>query len=196
VLPFDYGRLPLSVGVIDRRGATGFITVASTTSTEESGLFGYLLPPFTKTTGIAVRVVAVGTGQALEIGERGDFDVVFVHDKPSELAFVAQGFGIDRHDVMYNDFVLVGPKADPAHADGGKDIVAAFRKIAAAKAPFVSRGDDSGTNKAELRLWKEARCGTASCLRSPQPRPGKSSIFAVSVSSASWRAAPGTSRTI
>jgi tungstate transport system substrate-binding protein len=133
-----------------------FIIVASTTSTEESGLFGYLLPAFTKTTGIQVRVVAVGTGQALKIGEHGDCDVVFVHDRPAELAFIEHGFGIDRREVMYNDFVLAGPKADPAHAAGGKDIVAAFRKIAEAKAPFVARGDDSGTSKAELRLWKEA----------------------------------------
>jgi tungstate transport system substrate-binding protein len=133
-----------------------FITAASTTSTEESGLFGYLLPVFTQATGIEVRVVAVGTGQALKIGERGDCDVVFVHDRPAELAFVEKGFGVDRRDVMYNDFVLVGPKADPAHVGGGKDIVAAFRKIAEAKAPFVARGDDSGTSKAELRLWKEA----------------------------------------
>jgi tungstate transport system substrate-binding protein len=133
-----------------------FITVASTTSTEESGLFGYLLPVFTQATGIEVRVVAVGTGQALKIGERGDCDVVFVHDRPAELAFVEKGFGVDRRDVMYNDFVLVGAKSDPAHVGGGKDIVAAFRKIAEAKAPFVARGDDSGTSKAELRLWKEA----------------------------------------
>ncbi len=133
-----------------------FITVASTTSTEESGLFDYLLPAFTKETGIQVRVVAVGTGQALKIGERGDCDVVFVHDTPSELAFVERGFGIDRREVMYNDFILVGPKSDPAHVDGGKDIVVAFRKIAEAKAPFVARGDDSGTSKAEMRLWKEA----------------------------------------
>src|ERR1700757_3032133 len=100
-----------------------FITVASTTSTEESGLFGYLLPAFTKTTGIQVRVVAVGTGQALKIGERGDCDVVFVHDRSAELAFIERGFGIDRQEVMYNDFILVGPEADPAHVDGGKDIV-------------------------------------------------------------------------
>jgi tungstate transport system substrate-binding protein len=133
-----------------------FITVASTTSTEESGLFGYLLPAFTKATDIQVRVVAVGTGQALKIGERGDCDVVFVHDRPAELAFVQQGFGIDRREVMYNDFILVGPKADPSHVAGGKDIVAAFRRIAEGKAPFVARGDDSGTSKAELRLWKEA----------------------------------------
>ena len=133
-----------------------FITVASTTSTEQSGLFRHLLPAFSKTTGIEVRVVAVGTGQALKIGERGDCDVVFVHDTQAELAFVEQGFGIDRHEVMYNDFVLVGPASDPAHLDGGKDIVAALRKIASAKAPFVARGDDSGTSKAEIRLWKEA----------------------------------------
>ena len=133
-----------------------FITVASTTSTEESGLFGYLLPAFTKETGIQVRVVAVGTGQALKIGEHGDCDVVFVHDTAAELAFVEQGFGIDRRDVMYNDFVLVGPRRDAAHVDGGKDIVVAFRMIADAKAPFVARGDDSGTSKAEMRLWSEA----------------------------------------
>jgi len=133
-----------------------FITVASTTSTEESGLFGYLLPAFTKETGIQVRVVAVGTGQALKIGEHGDCDVVFVHDTAAELAFVERGFGLDRRDVMYNDFVLVGPRGDPAHVDGGKDIVVAFREIADAKAPFVARGDDSGTSKAEMRLWSEA----------------------------------------
>jgi len=133
-----------------------FITVASTTSTEESGLFLYLLPAFTKATGIAVRVVAVGTGQALKIGERGDCDVVFVHDRPAELAFVEAGFGVGRREVMYNDFILAGPQSDPAQVAGGKDIVAAFRKIAEAKAPFVARGDDSGTSKAELRLWQEA----------------------------------------
>jgi tungstate transport system substrate-binding protein len=133
-----------------------FITVASTTSTEQSGLFGHLLPAFTKDTGIDVRIVAVGTGQALKIGERGDCDVVFVHDRPSELEFVEKGFGVDRREVMYNDFVLVGPKQDPAGVDGSHDVVAALRKIAAAKAPFVSRGDDSGTHKAELRFWQDA----------------------------------------
>ena len=133
-----------------------FITVASTTSTEESGLFGNLLPAFTKATGIQVHVVAVGTGQALKIGEHGDCDVVFVHDRPAELAFVEHGFGIERREVMYNDFVLVGPQGDPAHVEGGTDIVAALRRIADAKAPFVARGDDSGTSKAELRLWQEA----------------------------------------
>src|SRR5690349_4900411 len=133
-----------------------FITVASTTSTENSGLFTWLLPAFTKATGIEVRVVAVGTGQALRIGQRGDCDVVFVHDRPAELAFVEQGFGIDRREVMYNDFILVGPSTDPARVGGGRDIVAAFRGIAEAGTPFVARGDDSGTSKAELRLWKAA----------------------------------------
>jgi len=133
-----------------------FITVASTTSTEESGLFGYLLPAFTKASGIQVRVVAVGTGQALKIGEHGDCDVVLVHDRTAELDFVARGFGIDRHEVMYNDFILVGPRSDPAHVDGMKDIIEALRKIAAARTPFVARGDDSGTSKAELRFWTEA----------------------------------------
>jgi len=136
--------------------AQPFITVASTTSTQDSGLFGYLLPAFTKETGIEVWVVAVGTGQALKIGEQGDCDVIFVHDRPAELIFVERGFGIDRREVMYNDFILVGPKSDPAHVGGGKDIVAAFREIANAKAPFVARGDESGTSKAEMRLWKEA----------------------------------------
>ena len=134
-----------------------FITVASTTSTEESGLFGHLLPAFTKKSGIQVRVIAVGTGQALKIGEHGDADVVFVHDRPAELAFVERGYGVDRHEVMYNDFILVGPSHDPAHGGDGKNIVAALQKIAKAKAAFVSRGDDSGTNKAELRFWKDAR---------------------------------------
>jgi tungstate transport system substrate-binding protein len=133
-----------------------FITVASTTSTEQSGLFKYLLPRFEKKTGIQVRVVAVGTGQALDIGRRGDADVVFVHDRPAEEKFVAEGFGVARWEVMYNDFVLIGPRADPAGAGGGQDIVAAFRKIAAARAPFVSRGDKSGTHAAERRLWAQA----------------------------------------
>jgi tungstate transport system substrate-binding protein len=132
------------------------ITVASTTSTEQSGLFGYLLPRFTESTGIGVKVVAVGTGQALDIGRRGDADVVFVHDKVAEEKFLAEGFGVKRFDVMYNDFVVIGPKADPAHIAGGKDVAEALRKIAAAKAAFVSRGDRSGTHEAELRLWKVA----------------------------------------
>ena len=131
------------------------ITVASTTSTEQSGLFGHILPRFTAKTGIAVRVVALGTGQALDVGRRGDADVVFVHDRAAEDAFVAEGSGVKRLDVMFNDFVLVGPKADPAKA-AGKDIAESLRRIAAAKAPFVSRGDRSGTHTAELRSWKEA----------------------------------------
>lgn len=132
------------------------ITVASTTSTEQSGLFGHLLPAFTAKTGIAVRVVAVGTGQALDIGRRGDADVVFVHDRAAEDRFMAEGGGVTRFDVMYNDFVVVGPKTDPAHVAVDKDALDAFRKIAAAKAPFISRGDRSGTHAAELRYWRDA----------------------------------------
>ncbi len=132
------------------------IVVASTTSTEQSGLFGHLLPAFTAKTGIAVKVVAVGTGQALDIGRRGDADVVFVHDRPAEDKFVAEGSGMGRRDVMYNDFVLVGPKSDPAKVAGTKDIAAAFKAIAAAKAPFVSRADKSGTYSAELRYFQLA----------------------------------------
>jgi tungstate transport system substrate-binding protein len=132
------------------------ITVASTTSTEQSGLFGYLLPRFMETTGIGVKVVAVGTGQALDIGRRGDADVVFVHDRVAEDKFMSEGQGVKRFDVMYNDFVIVGPKVDPAHIAGDNDVVDALRKIAAAKAPFISRGDHSGTHEAELRLWKIA----------------------------------------
>jgi tungstate transport system substrate-binding protein len=131
------------------------ITVASTTSTEQSGLFRYLLPKFTERTGIAVKVVALGTGQALDVGRRGDADVVFVHDKAAEEKFLAEGAGVKRHDVMYNDFVIIGPKADPAGATG-QDVTQALRKIAEAKAPFVSRGDRSGTHAAELRYWKDA----------------------------------------
>jgi tungstate transport system substrate-binding protein len=138
------------------------ITVASTTSTEQSGLFGYLLPRFTAATGIGVKVVAVGTGQALDIGRRGDADVVFVHDRPAETKFLSEGFGVKRYDVMYNDFVVVGPKADPAHIAGGKDVADALRKIAETRASFVSRGDRSGTHEAELRLWKEAGIDLAS----------------------------------
>jgi tungstate transport system substrate-binding protein len=133
-----------------------YITVASTTSTEQSGLFAHLLPAFTKKTGIAVRVVALGTGQALDVGRRGDADVVFVHDRPAEDKFVAEGFGVDRRDVMYNDFIVVGPRSDPAKVAGMKDVAAALKKIADAKAPFASRGDRSGTHQAELRYWKMA----------------------------------------
>ncbi len=133
-----------------------FITIASTTSTDQSGLFGHLLPIFQRRTGIAVRIVAVGTGQALLLGQRGDADALLVHDRPGEDKFVADGFGIDRRDVMFNDFVLIGPAADPAGVKGGKDVAAAFRRIADAKAPFASRGDDSGTHRMELRLWASA----------------------------------------
>jgi len=133
-----------------------FITVASTTSTEDSGLFGHILPLFAAETGIEVRVVAKGTGQAIKIAEKGDADVLFVHDKKSEEKFVADGLGVRRHEVMYNDFVIVGPRADPAGIAGMADAPAALVKIAAAEAPFASRGDDSGTHKAELRLWAEA----------------------------------------
>jgi tungstate transport system substrate-binding protein len=131
-----------------------FIVVASTTSTEQSGLFGYLLPLFEKKTGIQVRVVALGTGQALDLARRGDADVVLVHARAAEDKFVAEGEGVRRFPVMYNDFVLIGPKSDPAKVAGGNDIVAALGSIEAAQAPFVSRGDRSGTHMAELDLWK------------------------------------------
>jgi len=134
----------------------GFITVASTTSTEQSGLFKHLLPEFERKTGIQVRVVALGTGQALDMGRRGDADVVFVHARPLEEQFIAEGHGVKRYAVMYNDFVLVGPTSDPAKVAGGRDIVAALRRIKAAQAPFTSRGDKSGTHFAELQLWKAA----------------------------------------
>jgi tungstate transport system substrate-binding protein len=135
---------------------TKFITVASTTSTEQSGLFKHMLPLFEQKTGIQVRVVALGTGQSLDMGKRGDADVVFVHAKALEEKFVAEGYGVKRLEVMYNDFVLVGPKGDPAKVGGTKDIVAALQKIKAAQAPFASRGDKSGTHFAELQLWKAA----------------------------------------
>ena len=133
-----------------------FIIVQSTTSTEQSGLFGHLLPLFQAKTGIEVRVVAVGTGQAIRNARNGDGDVLLVHAKPDEEQFVADGQGVKRFDVMYNDFVLVGPQGDPAGVAGMTDVTAALAKIAAAQAPFVSRGDDSGTHKAELKLWQAA----------------------------------------
>ena len=132
------------------------IVVSSTTSTEQSGLFGFILPIFKMKTGIDVKVVAVGTGQALDIGRRGDAEVVFVHDKPAEEKFVEEGYSTKRYEVMYNDFVLIGPKSDPAKIGGGKDIQAALQKISTAQAPFISRGDKSGTHAAELRYWKGA----------------------------------------
>jgi len=152
------GFAAVAFGILAGAGAAQnpFIVVASTTSTEQSGLFGHLLPEFTKDTGIDVRVVAVGTGQALDIGRRGDADVVFVHDRAAEMKWLKEGNGVRRFPVMYNDFILVGPKSDPSHVKGGKDIAAALHKIAADKAPFVSRADKSGTHAAELRLWKVA----------------------------------------
>ena len=138
------------------RAEDKFIIVQSTTSTQNSGLFEHILPMFTAKTGIDVRVVAVGTGQALKNAENGDGDVVLVHSKPDEEKFVAEGWGVKRQDVMYNDFVIVGPAADPAKITGLKDAAKAFKKIAEAQAPFASRGDNSGTNKAELKLWQDA----------------------------------------
>ncbi len=135
---------------------TRFITVSSTTSTQDSGLFGHILPLFRAKTGIEVRVVSQGTGQALDTGRRGDADVVFVHAKAQEEKFVADGFGLERRPVMYNDFVLIGPKSDPAGVAGTKDIAAALVKIQEKGSPFVSRGDKSGTHAAELNLWKVA----------------------------------------
>nr|VFJ69050.1 MAG: tungstate transport system substrate-binding protein [Candidatus Kentron sp. FW] len=135
------------------RAADLFITVASTTSTQNSGLYEHILPIFQDKTGTEVRIVAVGTGQAIRLAERGDADVLLVHHKASEEEFVAKGFGIKRYPVMYNDFVIVGPKNDPAGVKGMTDAPAAFGKIAEAKAPFASRGDDSGTHKAERMLW-------------------------------------------
>ena len=141
----------LPVGAQDK-----FIVVASTTSTEQSGLFGHILPVFRKKTGIQVRVVALGTGQALDLARRGDADVVFVHARSAEEKFLAEGHGVKRYPVMYNDFVLIGPKSDPARVAGGKDILEALQKIKTAGAPFVSRGDRSGTHIAELDLWRMA----------------------------------------
>ena len=127
-----------------------FIVVASTTSTEQSGLFGHLLPIFEKEAGIKVRIVALGTGQALDMARRGDADVAFVHDTAAEDKFIGEGYGVKRFPVMYNDFVLIGPRTDPAKISGGRDIHAALRRIEAARAPFASRGDKNGTHAAEL----------------------------------------------
>jgi tungstate transport system substrate-binding protein len=135
------------------------IVMASTTSTEQSGLFAHLLPAFKKATGIDVRVVAQGTGQALDMGRRGDADVLFVHDQVAEEKFVAEGFGVKRMPVMYNDFIVLGPKTDPVGVKG-KDVVAALGKLAGSSAPFISRGDKSGTHAAELRYWKAAGLDT------------------------------------
>lgn len=146
----------VAAGVVASFGAAAqSIVVASTTSTEQSGLFSVLLPEFKKASGIDVKVVALGTGQAIDMGRRGDADVLFVHDKVAEEKVVAEGFAVKRIEVMYNDFVVAGPASDPAHVKGS-DVVEAFKKIAAANAPFVSRGDKSGTFAAEMRFWKMA----------------------------------------
>ena len=155
LLAFAAAALPLATAAAQQPHERA-LTIASTTSTEQSGLFGHILPLFTRDTDIAVRVVALGTGQALDVARRGDADVVFVHDRPAEQWFVREGYGGPRRHVMYNDFVVVGPAADPAGVRGEKDAVEALRRIAAAGAPFVSRGDRSGTHAAELRLWKAA----------------------------------------
>jgi tungstate transport system substrate-binding protein len=150
-LTFAFG---LTVGAAQAEDT--YITVASTTSTANSGLFDHLLPQFEEKTGIEVRVVAVGTGQAIRIARNGDADVLFVHHTPSEEAFVADGFGVERYDVMYNDFVLVGPQSDPAGIAAADSVTAALQAIAEAEIPFASRGDDSGTHKRELALWQAA----------------------------------------
>jgi len=143
------------------------IIVSSTTSTTDSGLFGHLLPLFKKKTGIDVKVVSQGTGQALETGRRGDADVVFVHARGQEEKFVSEGHGVKRNPVMYNDFVLIGPKSDPAGIKGSKDIVAALKTIQGKQAPFISRGDKSGTHSAELNLWKQAGIDVAGAGKGP-----------------------------
>ena len=155
------GLLLLAAALVVRLPSTlqaedNFIIVQSTTSTQNSGLFDHILPLFTKKTGIEVRVVAVGTGQALKNAENGDGDVVLVHSKPDEEKFVADGFGVKRYDVMYNDFVIIGPASDPAKIGGLKDAVQAFKQIAETESPFASRADDSGTHKAELKVWQDA----------------------------------------
>ena len=149
------GALLLCISAWGSAAEEKYITIASTTSTENSGLYGYILPKFTGKMGIGVRVVAVGTGQAIRLARKGDADVLFVHHRPSEEKFVADGFGVKRFDVMFNDFIIVGPALDPAAIRGFTDVSSALKKIASIKAPFVSRGDDSGTHKMELSLWKE-----------------------------------------
>ncbi len=156
VLGLGLAALIAGYAVAQHARAERFITVSSTTSTTDSGLFAHLLPIFKARTGIDVRVVSQGTGQALDTGRRGDADVVFVHARAQELKFVEDGFGIERKPVMYNDFVLIGPKSDPAGLRGGKDIVSALKAVQAKGAQFISRGDKSGTHSAELDLWKAA----------------------------------------
>ena len=157
LLALVLGTVALSVSALHTLGAEdNFIIVQSTTSTQDSGLFEHILPIFTKKTGIEVRVVAVGTGQALKNAQNGDGDVVLVHSKPDEEKFVAEGWGVKRQDVMYNDFIIVGPSSDPAKIGGLKDAAQALKQIAETKSPFASRADESGTHKAELKLCKEA----------------------------------------
>ena len=188
-----FRAISLVIGLCMAAGAHAqAITMASTTSTEQSGLFGHLLPEFKRATGIDVKVVAVGTGQAIDMARRGDADVLFVHDAAAEEKFVADGFAARRYPVMYNDFVLVGPRADPGGVRGG-DIVAALRKVAAANAPFISRGDKSGTHAAELRYWQAAgvvnkgsgykECG---CGMGPALNIGASSGAYVLADRATW----------
>jgi tungstate transport system substrate-binding protein len=173
--------------------AQSSIVVASTTSTEQSGLFSYLLPEFKKASGIDVKVVALGTGQAIDMARRGDADVLFVHDKVAEEKFVADGFAVKRQEVMYNDFVLIGPKADPAGTKSN-DIVVALKKVATANAPFISRGDKSGTHAAELRFWKmtdtDANKGTGykecGCGMGPALNIGSSSGAYVLADRGTW----------
>ena len=148
--------LALAALATPAKAADEFILVQSTTSTQNSGLLDHILPQFKAKTGIEVRVVAVGTGQAIKNAQNGDADVLLVHDKPAEERFVAEGWGVKRHDVMYNDFVLVGPKNDPAGIRGLRDAAAAFRRIGEVRTPFASRSDDSGTHRVELRLWQDA----------------------------------------
>ncbi|MBX3605732.1 MAG: extracellular solute-binding protein [Piscinibacter sp.] len=154
-----FGLAAATLAALPAAAQEKFIVMSSTTSTEQSGLFKHLLPIFTKKTGIAVRVVAQGTGQALDMGRRGDADLLFVHDQVAEEKFVAEGFGLERRPVMYNDFVVIGPKGDPAGLKG-KDVVEALKKLATSKEAFVSRGDKSGTHAAELRYWKAAGLDT------------------------------------
>jgi tungstate transport system substrate-binding protein len=164
---FEFVAAALVLAAAGAAAQAETITMASTTSTEQSGLFAHLLPAFKQASGIDVKVVAVGTGQAIDMARRGDADVLFVHDTAAEEKFVAEGFAEKRHAVMYNDFVLIGPKGDPAGAKG-KDIAAALKKVAAANAPFVSRGDKSGTDAAERRLWAQTGLGDAG-----QPLPNE-----------------------
>ena len=149
------------LSIFELGAAERFITVASTTSTRNSGLYDHILPLFTAATGVEVRVVAVGTGQAIRLAKAGDADVLFVHHRPSEDAFVREGFGVRRYDVMYNDFVIIGPKSDPAGAAIQNDVTAVLTAIAKANKPFTSRGDDSDTHKKEMKLWRTAGVNTA-----------------------------------